>query len=302
MIDTLTIKQLSERWPQYSELNIFELANQGHFGLYYRPRIKRQTFHCVIDDINKMIAYYEKMHGSYESYTDPLPSHSKNEYKEAIRSFNLTKEKLLTFIKQKSYLFQNILGFERLAVPIEVEACRSCEASSIEAIITYGKIILSRDVNNTFAIAKIDDRFICNSYRLHQEASLTYKLPEDYKGYIDTDDLFVMADQIEAFEKAHDDVIGNQSKKPKKKYKQTRAHALKALIDTTYQEAKDKTPRAIWVQLKDLADSLDHQILTKVEAWTSPNPKIHWVNSSNNIETTSKKRFRNIISELNNPK
>jgi hypothetical protein len=330
MITTLNIKQLLERWPQYSELNILELANDGHFGLYFRPGIKRKTHNDAIkltdDSIKKATASLE------------LPG-----YKASLLHFEALKDKFLQLVLEKAFLFQSKPGFERLALSIEIELCGICDTGSIGMMLLTTKIPHT-EYNNTFGFFKNDDRYICNSYELHRKDVLTNIWPRDYKRYLDIDDLFVFIDQIERFEKEEfiskknrigenkrnrelladglgtceapliagtdavdvsrkliPDTANDISEYKQNKPKQKRAHALNELIEEVYAASEEKSARAIWDILRKMADN-GHETLQEVTLWRSPNASISWLSHRGKEPTKKRRAFENQLSKLKNPR
>ena len=174
-VETLKLTQLLTRWPDYSRENIYELSDQGYFGLYIKPYRKRKTYH----DIEK---YLEKL-----KEQEPENIY----YKELMQYF-------IDFTTNHTFIIEYKPGYARLPSSAEVKIFPLCQTSSISFLNQYKRIEFYES-NNTFGIVKENNRYFCNSFLLHA-SSLTGKWSEGYKGYFSEEDIFVFRDQIEHFE------------------------------------------------------------------------------------------------------
>ncbi|HAT8370925.1 hypothetical protein SCS07_02650 [Legionella pneumophila serogroup 1] len=179
-VNTLNLKQLLERWPHYSLDNIYELANQGCFGLYVKPLVKKKTTYHINPYLNKLIAAAKKRHEELENYIKQ-------------------KKELITYFSRYGFLLKSINGYVRLATQKETELFPLTQTSSIQDLIEFNKVDYL-DFNNTFGFEGSLSAPQANSYHLVQHSNATRQLPQDYKGYFTDKDLYVLIDQIEDFE------------------------------------------------------------------------------------------------------
>lgn len=131
LIKTLTISQLLKRWNNnYSLENIYELANQGHFGIYFRITQKRRTYHDI---------------------------------EEHIKTFPELQSQFHNFINNHPFLLQEKIGYERLATDEEEKIFGLCDSGSINRILRNRKIT-PLFYNNTFGFVKNENNYVVNSY------------------------------------------------------------------------------------------------------------------------------------------
>ncbi|HAU1183355.1 TPA: hypothetical protein JBI17_11510 [Legionella pneumophila] len=179
-VNTLSLKQLLERWPHYSLDNIYELANQGCFGLYVKPLVKKKTTYHINPYLNKLIAAAKKRHEELENYIQQ-------------------KKELITYFSRYGFLLKSINGYVRLATQKETELFPLTQTSSIQDLIEFNKVDYL-DFNNTFGFEGSLSDPQANSYHLTQYSNATHQPPQDYKGYFTDKDLYVLVEQIEHFE------------------------------------------------------------------------------------------------------
>lgn len=180
LIKTLTVSQLLLRWPRYSRTNIFEFADEGCFGTYVNPLVKRKTYY----DVNKSL---EKLVNARS-----IPDAERKYYIELY-------ERLLEFITLKGDLLLVKPGYARLATKIETDIFPLCETTSIQRMIGQRKIPFF-DFNNTFGFEKNDNGIISSSYLLTLMFNGIRSLPDEYIGYFSDEDMYFFIDQIEKFE------------------------------------------------------------------------------------------------------
>ena len=175
LIKTLKLPKLLERWPDFSLENIYELADQGYFGLYIKPHRKVKNSYNIQKHIE-----------------DLIKKEPENEYyKELMECFN-------NFIANNLALIENKPGYARLPTSPESKIFPPCEISSIQFLNQHKKIDFY-EFNNILGIVKLNGRCVCNSFLL-RATTLTNKYPNGYKGSFSEEDIFVFVDQIENFE------------------------------------------------------------------------------------------------------
>lgn len=330
LIDTLTIEQLLKRpgWEGFSAQNILEMADKGAFGLYVKPwRPKRSTWFCVSDDVQLLIdkaeafinvdledciTHADQNHRLVYPERFPMSKTDEREYFQNLRNFceerqkNMFAEKgcyeelqamLIFFQKNNHFLLEKKPGFERLATHVETQICLSSQTGAIKGLKDDGRIFFS-EANNVFGFFEKDGRIFSNSYFLLYKNN-HFPAPKNYKGFYTTDDLFVFIDQIVKFELEKNISIKN-TKKDSVKRKQKRVHALHELIKEIYNKSSDKSPRAIWNQLKEMCN--EREILQEVDSWTKPDATIFWITHRGKEDEMIRSTFENYISRLNNPK
>lgn len=200
-----------------------------------------------------------------------------------------------TFNCGNPYYLKRLLGFERLNIKND----------------PYGF-----DLKNLFVkkSLKIDSHLLCEvqatdletKYHIRRTlksispSSRTEAVCHDIK----LEDLYFLKDEvINLEEELRKSTLENDKNKSNKQHKpkQVRQHELNELIMEVHSSSIDKSAGAIWKELKKLANH-EHSTLSKVDRWGEPNAKIHWVNRSSVPKSITRKRFENIIADLNNPK
>lgn len=123
-VNALTIKQLQERWPHYSIDHIFDLANQGFFGLYARQEQCKKTIYHVNPQIDELIRVALKRRADLEC---------------SLKSMRELKE----YFNQRAYLLESFPGYIRLATQKECETLNFNETDSINDLIEAKNTIAS---------------------------------------------------------------------------------------------------------------------------------------------------------------
>lgn len=224
-LETINIKQLTDRWPTYSKQNIYELANKGYFGLYVNLHSKRKSFYCVNRILDRLV--------KNKTYSEAEKNHVVN----LIHSFS-------KFISEHEALLAPKNSFIRLATKIEVDIFPLCASGSIQRIIEDHKIYFE-EWNNTFGIIKKEGEYKFESFRLLETSDVVRSLSEDYKGCISKEDFYFILDEIEAFEKSGAYELVSQSiLKPKICHKTARENGRKS------GEARKKDAEKWWSSLK----------------------------------------------------
>lgn len=178
LIKSTKLKQLTKRLSISSLENIYEIADQGYFGLYVKPCLESQYNLNIDTHFNKVLKN----------------AHSEDE-KNALIELHAA---YLEFLEKYPHLLVPKPGYERLATTLETKIWTLCNRSSINQLNTHGKIIFPKHAT-AFGFIKINNNIISNAYHLRTTPTLEHP-PENYKGYYSEDDIFAFIDQIEFFE------------------------------------------------------------------------------------------------------
>lgn len=192
----LKIWQLLERpsWGKLDVANVLELAREGHFGLYFMPR-------------NDEWVSVSKSGWNITSELKTLLNKSSGEEEKV---YIKLKDDFIEFCKRKKALLKKCPGLCRLATDLEVKISPPCITGSIQLLEENSRII-GTDFENRFGFAFINGR--CKSPR--------HYFPNKQ---IKKNDLYVLSDQIEAYEMATQ--LGEcEGEKQKHVRKQKRANA-----------------------------------------------------------------------------
>jgi hypothetical protein len=178
LIKSTKLKQLTKRLSISSLENIYEIADQGYFGLYVKPCLESQYNLNIDTHFNKVLKN----------------AHSEDE-KNALIELHAA---YLEFLEKYPHLLVPKPGYERLATTLETKIWTLCNRSSINQLNTHGKIIFPKHAT-AFGFIKINNNIISNAYHLQPTSKLDC-LPENYKGYYSEEDIYVFIDQIELLE------------------------------------------------------------------------------------------------------
>jgi hypothetical protein len=181
IIKTLTLAQLLLRpfWQGLSIENIYEIARKGWFGLYFKPykilgRNQRKSY-SNLGTIMKNLMSREIFDG------------------EQIKEYMNFVENFIRFIRNNKRLVKHYPGYVRLATDEECAIIRSCESGSVKAM-SIGDGIFRDDSACAFGFEFMRPFLLSKKKMLHQYYNLGGKK-------ITSDDLFVVLDDIEAYEK-----------------------------------------------------------------------------------------------------
>ena len=180
----LTLQQLLKRpfWNQYTPDNIYELANKGKLGLYYKISnadrcLERKTYHPISQNIRSLL--------NQKWLQDPANNAMLNERLQL-------QNKFIKFIKNHKLLLKHKIGYVRLATATEVEISPLCAQSSVDCFLEKSGID-GQEWNNYFGFVflrpdnqKQKKRIISPAYFFHQR--------------ITENNLVVFTTEIEAFE------------------------------------------------------------------------------------------------------
>ncbi|WP_131781170.1 hypothetical protein [Legionella gresilensis] len=214
-VKMLHLKQLLERWPHYSLDNIYDLANQGYFGLYVKSLAKKKVTYHINPYLDKLIGAAKKRYDELQGYINQ-------------------KKEIISYFSERSYLLNSLKGFDRLATKTETELFPLTQTSSVKDLIEFNRINYL-DFNNTFGFQGPLSDPHANSYLLAQQTSATHQLPQDYKSHFTEKDVYVLLDQIEHFE------LTEVYKKTysKSSYKNSNEHPNQALSFVINNDVKD---------------------------------------------------------------
>jgi|GEM_PF-6073274 len=180
LIKTLTIQQLIERWSRYSRYtleNIYEIANKGCIGIYIRLGLNnKRSCHNIKEYLEHRITIAKLANNT----------NLQNHYIELQHDF-------YNILTSRPLLFEENLGYARLATAIEEKIFPACTTGSINRMMLDKKII-PFDYNNTFGFAKINDKLIANSYYKNPDSGFEKSL------FASEQDCFVFLDQVQQFE------------------------------------------------------------------------------------------------------
>lgn len=275
LIKTLTIERLLKRWnDRYSLENIYEIASQCCFGIYFKLPQERKIYLDI------------------EKYLDELIGRKSNINSDRTHYIEL-KDKFYNFISAYPLLLEKKPGYVRLATPIEEEISSRCTTGSINHMIRGKKITPIKDNYNTFGFVKDGDSYIVESYFRNWQHP-----------FVKEDVCVVFIEQIEQFEKQRGLNTCEKQVDIKNKPKQQREHALHSIIKDIYCSNKSLSAREIWQKLQDLANN-DHDTIQEVTVWTSTparSAKISWISPEGNERETKRRTFENFISKLKSKK
>ena len=271
LIETLTIKQLLTRWNnRYSLENIYEIANQGYFGVYFRLPQERKIYLDIEGYLNDRLT------------KSPNKTHYialKNEFHKFISTYPL-------LLEEKS-------GYARLATPVEEKIIPRCTTGSINSMIRGRKIAPIECNCNTFGFVKENNKYVTNSYYRNLD-----------KNFCSEENCFVFIDQINLFEKqAEFKNLRREIRKNKSCIKGTNTSLYK-VCELEYRKLvnageKNISSQKIWEHLQKLSDSENgHPVIIEVIDWGKSNAKIAYKSHRKQELTVCRRRFENIISTI----
>ncbi len=179
-METLTLSQLKKRlgWEGYSLDNIYQFAEEGHFGLYVNVSnvIKSSNIktYCSIDDyINTLVS---------SQYIDSV---EKSMYLELKNKFEI-------LCKKYAFLLEEKQGYERFSISKEVEIFALCSNGSVFEL-RHKLNITGSEFNNYFGFRIRNGKCISPAYYFNKKLINCEKIKKEV--------LIVFIDQIEKFEK-----------------------------------------------------------------------------------------------------
>lgn len=279
VIKTLSISQLLKRtgWTHLELENILEAAEEGKFGLYFKPS-------KLIGPMGQKSAFVLKT--SIKGLLRSVSISKKEKH-----NYQKLAAKYIKFCKTYKRFLIPREGYVRLPTKTETEILIACQSSTVTRLKIESKIVGTEWCNHFgFTLKKERGIFLV--------VSPVYYFPGKY---IEPEDLLVFIDQIELFEKTYvtnndnnntSIILKSHNDQPKK----ARTTALIEEIGKAYHSSEKKDAKSIWETLQENAIHGD-SVIDEMSNWSDRDPKITWLSGSH-YRTLRRRSFENRVSKI----